>query len=116
MMWLLCVIAVVRDIRTLDEMGKRIHLQAASIAFVAVILKCVFFGLETARIYVARLQMAEAGARAGHREEAIKFLEQAFELRDPLLVHMQRNPNLDSLHSEPAYWVIVKKMGMQPLQ
>ncbi len=26
MMWLLCVIAVVRNIRTLDEMGKRIHL------------------------------------------------------------------------------------------
>jgi len=51
MMWLLCVIAVVRNIRTLDEMGKRIHLQAASIAFVAtVILNYVFFGLETARI------------------------------------------------------------------
>jgi hypothetical protein len=59
--------------------------------------------------------MAEAGARAGHREEAIKYLEQAFELRDPLLLHMQRNPNLDSLHSVP-YWAIVKKMGMQPLQ
>jgi hypothetical protein len=28
------------------------------------------------------------------REEAVKYLEQAFELRDPLLVHMQRNPNL----------------------
>ena len=65
---------------------------------------------------VSRLQMAEAGARAGHREEAIKYLEQAFELRDPLPVHVQRNPNLDSLHSEPAYWAIVKKMGMQPLQ
>ncbi len=51
MMWLLCVIAVVRNIRTLDQMGKRIHLQAASIAFVAtVILNYVFFGLETARI------------------------------------------------------------------
>jgi len=62
------------------------------------------------------LQIAEAEARAGHREEAIKYLEQAFELRDPLLVHMQRNPNLDSLHSEPAYGAIVKEMGMQPLQ
>jgi hypothetical protein len=51
MMWLLCVIAVLSNIRTLDEMGKRIHLQAASIAFVAtVILNYVFFGLETARI------------------------------------------------------------------
>jgi hypothetical protein len=34
-----------------DELGKRIHLQAASIAFVAtVILNYVFFGLQTARI------------------------------------------------------------------
>jgi hypothetical protein len=55
MMWLLCVIAVVRNIRTLDETGQRIHPQVASIAFVAtVILNYVFFGLETARIYALK--------------------------------------------------------------
>ena len=60
--------------------------------------------------------MAKVEQEQDNREEALTYLEQAFELRDPLLVHMQRNPNLDSLHSEPAYWAIVKKMGMQPLQ
>jgi hypothetical protein len=55
-----------------------------------------------AKTCVSRLQMAEAGARAGHPEEAIKYPEQAFELRDPPLVHMQRNPNLDSRRTGPS--------------
>jgi cytochrome c biogenesis protein CcdA len=52
LLWIACVVALVRKIRTLDEMGRRLQSQAASIAFVATaILNFVFLGLETAKIY-----------------------------------------------------------------
>ncbi len=48
------VVALVRDVRKLDEMVQRIHLQAASIAFLlTVILEFVFDGLESAGIFHA---------------------------------------------------------------
>ena len=72
--------------------------------------------LKAAKEYTSRLRMAEVAAGAGHKEEAIRYLEQAFEMHDPFLIHLQHNPDLDSLHSDPRYWAIVKKMGMPPLQ
>jgi len=48
------VVALVQDIRKLDEMQRRIHLQAASTAFLlTVTLTFVFDGLESAGIYRA---------------------------------------------------------------
>ncbi len=70
--------------------------------------------LKAAKEYTSRLRMAEVATGAGHEEEAIHYLEQAFEMRDPLLVHLQHDPDLDSLHSDPRYWAIVKKMDMPP--
>jgi TolB-like protein/DNA-binding winged helix-turn-helix (wHTH) protein/Tfp pilus assembly protein PilF len=69
---------------------------------------------KAAKEYTSRLRMAEVAAGAGHQEEAIHYLEQAFETRDPLLVHLQHDPDLDSLHSDPRYWAIVNKMEMPP--
>jgi TolB-like protein/lipoprotein NlpI len=66
--------------------------------------------------YVSPVQLAEVALGAGHTEEAMRYLEQAFEKRDPKLVHLQHDPDLDALHSDPRYWAIVKKMGMPPLQ
>lgn len=65
--------------------------------------------------YVSPLRMAEVATGAGQREEAIQYLEQAFQQRDAQLVHLQHDPELDSLHSDPRYWTIVKKMAMPPL-
>lgn len=49
----LFVVAFVKDVRKLDEMVKRIHMQAAAIAFLlTVILTFVFDGLKDAGIYV----------------------------------------------------------------
>jgi len=54
-MWIFFIVAVARGVRRLDEMGKRIHLQAASIAFLlTVILAYAFVGLEAAGVYTAR--------------------------------------------------------------
>jgi hypothetical protein len=50
------VVAFVKDVRKLDEMKRRIHLQAAAVAFLlTVILTFVFDGLKGAGIYSATL-------------------------------------------------------------
>jgi hypothetical protein len=50
------VVALVKDVRKLDEMRRRIHLQAAAISFLlTVILTFVFDGLKSAGIYRATL-------------------------------------------------------------
>jgi hypothetical protein len=50
------VVAFVKDVRKLDEMRRRIHLQAAAISFLlTVILTFVFDGLKNAGIYRATL-------------------------------------------------------------
>lgn len=55
LLWIACVVAYVRKVRTLDEMGRRIQLQAASIAFVAtVVLNFVSMGLHAAKLYTVR--------------------------------------------------------------
>ena len=66
--------------------------------------------------YVSPFRLAKVASRAGQREEAMQFLERAFQQRDPQLVHLQHEPDLDFLHADPRYWAIVKKMGMPPLQ
>jgi hypothetical protein len=56
LMAVLFVVAFVKDVRKLDEMARRIHLQAAAISFMlTVILTFVFDGLKTAGIYRATL-------------------------------------------------------------
>jgi Kef-type K+ transport system membrane component KefB len=54
LMAIFMVVAILQDVRKLDEMVRRIHLQAASTAFLlTVILTFVFDGLESAGIYRA---------------------------------------------------------------
>ena len=55
-MAILFVVAFVRDVRKLDEMRRRIHLEAAAISFLlTVTLTFVFDGLKDAGIYRATL-------------------------------------------------------------
>jgi len=59
---ILFVVAFVKDVRKLDEMRRRIHLQAAAISFLlTVILTFVFDGLKNAGIYRATLSDLETG-------------------------------------------------------
>ena len=64
--------------------------------------------------YVSPLEFADAYARMGRKDESIRALEQSYEIRQPWLVHIQNNPDLDILHSDPRYRAIVKKMGLPP--
>lgn len=55
LMWILFIVAVARAVRKLDEMGKRIHLEAASISFLlTIILAYLFLGLQTVGLYTAK--------------------------------------------------------------
>jgi ABC-type Fe3+-siderophore transport system permease subunit len=56
LMAVLFVVAFVRDVRKLDEMVRRIHLQAAAISFLMTVILTFFFeGLKDAGIYRATM-------------------------------------------------------------
>jgi len=65
--------------------------------------------------YASPLRTAEAAAGAGRYDEAFYYLDQAFEQRDPMMIHLQHNPDLDPLHSDPRYRAIAKRMNMPEL-
>ena len=62
--------------------------------------------------YVAQLDFAAVYAHLKRKEEALHYLELAYQEREPWLVHIQNMPSFDFLHSEPRYKTIVKKMGL----
>jgi TolB-like protein/DNA-binding winged helix-turn-helix (wHTH) protein len=62
--------------------------------------------------YVAQLDFAAVYAHLRRKEEALHYLELAYQEREPWLVQLQNMPSFDFLHSEPRYQVIVKKMGL----
>jgi len=64
--------------------------------------------------YVSPMTLAFVAARGGRRDEALKYLEEAYEERSPWLVLLQNEPDFDLLHGEPRYREIVKKLGLSP--
>jgi TolB-like protein/DNA-binding winged helix-turn-helix (wHTH) protein/Tfp pilus assembly protein PilF len=68
---------------------------------------------ETAKTeYVAQLTLAGFAARANRKGEALRYLERAYEQHEPLMVRLLHEPALDSLHSEPRFKALAKKMGL----
>jgi len=55
------------------------------------------------RQYVSQLFLADGAAGAGHKAEALTYLERAYEERQPLMVRLLHNPELDSLREEPRF-------------
>jgi TolB-like protein/DNA-binding winged helix-turn-helix (wHTH) protein/Tfp pilus assembly protein PilF len=62
--------------------------------------------------YVAQLTLAGFAARANRKEEALRYLERAYEQREPLMVRLLHSPELDSLREEPRFKALVNKMGL----
>jgi TolB-like protein/DNA-binding winged helix-turn-helix (wHTH) protein len=62
--------------------------------------------------YVSHLKLAEAAAQANHKAEALEHLEKAYEEREPLMVRLLHNPELDPLQAEPRFKALVKKLGL----
>jgi tetratricopeptide (TPR) repeat protein len=61
---------------------------------------------------VARMNLAELSAVAGHRDEAIHYLQKALDQHDAALVWLKQNPKYDSLHPDPRFQAIVKGVGL----
>lgn len=66
------------------------------------------------QMYVSPLELAMAAARAGHKEETLRYLEESCRDHVPWLVFIGSEPDLDFVRSEPRYQAIVKKMGLPP--
>lgn len=62
--------------------------------------------------YVPPSDLAILAAGLKRKEETLRYLEKAYEERDPCLVYLQSNGNFDFLQSDPHYQAIVRRMGL----
>ena len=62
--------------------------------------------------YVAPLELADVYACLKRKDEALHYIDRAYQEHDPQLVHLQTNPIYDFLHSDPRYQAVVRKMGL----
>ncbi|MGD0754446.1 MAG: hypothetical protein ABR927_05225 [Bacteroidales bacterium] len=58
------------------------------------------------------LILAEEYSKIGKKEEALNWLEKAFENPPPGFANINNDPDLDNLRSEPRFQAIIKKMGL----
>jgi TolB-like protein len=64
--------------------------------------------------YCAPYWSALDTARAEHKEETLRFLEEAYREHSPRLVFLQGEPAFDFLHKEARYRLLIKKVGLPP--
>jgi TolB-like protein len=68
---------------------------------------------ETAKSnYVEPVLAAQACARIGDKECAFEWLEKGFAERDDLMINLKVEPVLDSLHSDPRFQDLVRRVGI----
>jgi TolB-like protein/DNA-binding winged helix-turn-helix (wHTH) protein len=64
--------------------------------------------------YVSPFDLASLSARSGKTQEALKYLEAAYEEHTPWIVLVQSEPDFDFIHGEERYRAIIKKVGLPP--
>jgi tetratricopeptide (TPR) repeat protein len=69
---------------------------------------------QSLRHYVSPVFFALAHAQLIEREETLRSLEDAYRVRDPLLLWIQNDPAYDFVHSDQRYRAILKGMGPPP--
>ena len=62
--------------------------------------------------YVSPIEMAALSASLERQDDAIHYLQLAFDQHAPRLVFLKQNPFFDSLHSDSRYQAIVKNAGL----
>jgi tetratricopeptide (TPR) repeat protein len=68
---------------------------------------------ETAKSnYVEPVLVAEACVRLGDKECAFKWLERGYKERDDLMINLKVEPVLESLHSDPRFQDLVRRVGI----
>ena len=63
--------------------------------------------------YVAPYNLALIYASLGDKDNALEWLEKAYEDRSTLLVWIKVDPRLDNLRSEPRFKAVIKRMGLE---
>lgn len=64
--------------------------------------------------YVAAAYYANIYSALGEKEQALDWLEKAYEYRDPVLVGLKYEPTWDALRSEPRFIELLRKTGHSP--
>lgn len=64
--------------------------------------------------YVSAYNIAVVHAGLGEKEAALDWLVKAYHHRDVWLVWLKVNPRFDSLHSEPRYTDLMRRVGLMP--
>lgn len=109
------VVAFVKDIRKLDEMVRRIHLQAAAIAFLlAVILEFIFDGLESAGNLPRYPERPQPSPRVDWGGRACIF-EPEVPMKDSaqVLDHIKKQEcTVQSLYLSGVMFVIIYPLGL----
>jgi adenylate cyclase len=62
--------------------------------------------------YLRSVYFALVYAGLGERDEALDWLEKAYEERDIWMTWLKRDPTFDSLRSEPRFKALIKKIGV----
>ncbi len=57
---------------------------------------------------------AECYALLGEKDKAVAALEKSYERREPGMIYLKVNPLFASLHSEPQFIALERKMGFEP--
>jgi hypothetical protein len=60
----------------------------------------------------AAFQVAEVHGARGELDRAIEWLERAYAQRDSGLAFMKTDPNLRSLHGDPRWGALLKRVGL----
>ena len=66
--------------------------------------------------YVSPYDLADTYVRLGDREQALHWLNLAYQERSPYLANLQIEPRLDSLRSDPRFQELVERVGLSKVQ
>ena len=64
--------------------------------------------------YVPPYPIATIHAALGEKEEALEWLERAYEERDSWMPNIKIDPRLDSLHTEQRFQNLLRRMRLVP--
>ena len=62
--------------------------------------------------YVAPWKVAGWFALAGESDRAFQWLERAYDMRDPNMPHLAVVPHFDSLHDDPRFQDLLRRMNL----
>ena len=63
--------------------------------------------------YIPPLRIARIYLSLGQKDQAFEWFEKAIEVRDHRLIFLKTHADYDSLHSDPRFKSLLKKIGLE---